>query len=95
MAKALANELGLLTIPYPSGVYTGAGTSDILACADGGVFVAVECKTEGDDLRPGQRRFLERVRALGGIAIEARSTAQAVRDVREELMRHESTRLAE
>lgn len=52
-----------------------AGTSDRTACLPNGMFCAVECKaTTG--LSPRQRRYLDRVHALGGVAIVARSVEE-------------------
>lgn len=49
-----------------------AGTSDRTVCLPNGMFCAVECKAT-TDLSLRQRRYLDRVRALGGVAIVARS----------------------
>lgn len=47
-----------------------AGTSDRTVCLPNGMFCAVECKAT-TDLSPRQRRYLDRVRSLGGVAIVA------------------------
>jgi hypothetical protein len=49
------------------------GSSDILGILPGGRFLAVECKAEHGRLSPDQRQFLADVKALGGMAIVARS----------------------
>jgi len=54
------------------------GSSDIIAIAPDGVFVAVECKTAKGRPTPEQTRFIEAVRAKGGRAGIARSGADAV-----------------
>jgi hypothetical protein len=50
-----------------------AGSADIIGVLPGGRFLAVEVKAKGGRLTPEQSAFLERVRALGGITILARS----------------------
>lgn len=50
---------------------TRAGIADILACFEG-FFVAVECKSATGVLSEQQKRFIENVRAAGGVAIVAR-----------------------
>jgi len=63
------------------------GTSDILGwkeypliCEHGKAarFVAFEVKVGRDELRPGQRWFLDKVKASGGIALEIRDIMTAV-----------------
>ena len=54
------------------------GSSDIIAIAPDGVFVAVECKTAKGRPTPEQTRFIEAVLAKGGRAGIARSGADAV-----------------
>lgn len=49
-----------------------AGTSDRTVCLPNGMFCAVECKAT-TDLSPRQRKYLDKVRSLGGVAIVARS----------------------
>jgi hypothetical protein len=49
------------------------GSADILGCLPGGRFLAVECKAEHGRLSPEQRQFLADVKALGGLAIVAKS----------------------
>lgn len=48
-----------------------AGTSDRTACLPNGMFCAVECKAT-TDLSPRQRKYLDKVHRLGGVAIVAR-----------------------
>ena len=64
------------------------GTSDILGwkeypliCEHGKAarFVAFEVKVGRDELRPGQRWFLDKVKASGGIALEIRDIMTAVK----------------
>lgn len=54
------------------------GSSDIIAIAPDGVFVAVECKTAIGQPTDAQVRFLEAVRAHGGRSGIARSGNEAV-----------------
>lgn len=54
------------------------GSSDIIAIAPDGVFVAIECKTAIGQPTDAQVRFLEAVRRQGGRAGIARSGAEAV-----------------
>jgi hypothetical protein len=49
------------------------GSADILGCLLGGRFLAVEVKAECGRLSPEQKRFLEEIGGLGGLAIVARS----------------------
>jgi hypothetical protein len=49
------------------------GSSDILGILPRGRFLAVECKAEHGRLSPEQRQFLTDVKALGGLAIVAKS----------------------
>ena len=54
------------------------GSSDVIAIAPDGIFVAVECKTAKGRPTPEQKRFMEAVRAKGGRAGVARSGEEAV-----------------
>ena len=54
------------------------GSSDIIAIAPDGVFVAVECKTAKGRPTPEQARFIQAICAKGGRAGIARSGADAV-----------------
>ena len=54
------------------------GSSDIIAIAPDGAFVAVECKATKGRPTPEQTRFIEAVRAKGGRAGIARSGSEAV-----------------
>lgn len=49
------------------------GVSDILGLFEDGRFLAIEVKTKTGRLSDFQREFLERVKAMGGLAIVARS----------------------
>ena len=49
------------------------GSADILGCLPGGRFLAVECKTGYGRLSPEQRDFLADIKALGGLAVMAKS----------------------
>lgn len=52
-----------------------AGTSDHTCCLPGGAFCAIEDKAAHGRLSDAQKRYRERVEAMGGIYIEARSAA--------------------
>lgn len=62
------------------------GTADLLGVRTSaehfGQFIALECKTGKDALRPEQVAFLDTVRKHGGIALEVRSVEQAVEALR-------------
>jgi hypothetical protein len=60
-----------------------AGTSDKTCCI-GGVFVAIETKSDKGKQSEAQARYQVRVEALGGLYILARSSA----DVRAALVQH-------
>jgi hypothetical protein len=49
------------------------GQSDILGVLPGGRFLAIEVKREGQQATEEQRRFIERVNAVGGVAFVAHS----------------------
>lgn len=53
------------------------GSSDLIGMAPGGLFLAVECKLNSGRLSDGQRRFLELVYRLGGVAVVCRSADEA------------------
>lgn len=54
------------------------GSSDLIGIAPGGRFLAVEIKTPTGKATPEQLRFIEAVRARGGIAGIARSPEEAL-----------------
>jgi hypothetical protein len=49
------------------------GSSDILGLLPGGRFFAAECKAPDGRLSPEQRQFLADIKALGGMAVVAKS----------------------
>jgi hypothetical protein len=61
------------------------GSADILGILPGGRFLAVECKAPDGRLSPEQRQFLADIKALGGMAIVAKSC----RDIEAALMEAE------
>jgi len=65
-------------------VFRGAkkGTSDILACWPGGLFIAVEAKLRGKKPKPEQNAFLARIREIGGLAIVAYSPQDVEREIK-------------
>ena len=74
------NNVGVLKnaagIPIRFGL--AVGSSDLIGIAPGGRFLAVEIKTPTGKATPEQMRFIEAVRARGGIAGIARSPAEAL-----------------
>ena len=57
------------------------GVSDLICCVRG-IFLAIEVKREkGGKLREHQRRFLEKVKNVGGVAIVATSLDQVIETV--------------
>ena len=74
------NNVGVLKnaagIPIRFGL--AIGSSDLIGIAPGGRFLAVEIKTPTGKATPEQIRFIEAVRARGGIAGIARSPAEAL-----------------
>jgi hypothetical protein len=72
--KAWSNPSGAVKIRPGKFMSFGLkGSSDILGLLPGGRFLAVECKAPGGRLSPEQRQFLADIKALGGMAIVARS----------------------
>lgn len=74
------NNVGTLKnaagIPIKFGLCVGS--SDLIGITPGGKFLAVEIKTPTGKPTPEQTRFIEAVRARGGIAGIARSPAEAL-----------------
>lgn len=74
------NNVGVLKnaagIPIRFGL--AVGSSDLIGIAPGGRFLAVEIKTPTGKATTEQLRFIEAVRARGGIAGIARSPAEAL-----------------
>jgi hypothetical protein len=54
------------------------GSADIIGIAPGGRFLAVEVKTKTGRVSPDQARFIEHVKAKGGVAGVARSVQDAL-----------------
>lgn len=74
------NNTGVLKnaagIPIKFGLCVGS--SDLIGIAPGGRFLAVEIKTQKGKATPEQIRFIDAVRARGGIAGIARSPEDAL-----------------
>lgn len=74
------NNCGVLKnaagIPIRFGL--AVGSSDLIGIAPGGRFLAVEIKTPTGKATTEQMRFIEAVRARGGVAGIARSPAEAL-----------------
>jgi hypothetical protein len=77
---AWRNDTGAYQTPERRVIRYGLckGSSDIIAIAPDGVFVAVECKTAKGRATPEQLRFIAAVQAKGGRAGIARSGVDAV-----------------
>lgn len=81
-AVTLRTSAGLIQIDERKFSMGAVGTSDRTCCLPGGMFCAIEIKAEHGNLTPSQGKYLDRVRAIGGLAFVARSAA----DVRSELV---------
>jgi hypothetical protein len=72
--KAWNNPTGAVRIAPDRWIHFGKkGSADLLGCLPGGRFLAIEMKAPGGRLSPEQKKFLEDIRGLGGLAIVARS----------------------
>lgn len=76
----LKNQAG---IPIKFGLCVGS--SDLIGIAPSGQFLAIEVKTTTGRIRPEQTRFIEAIRAKNGIAGIARSPADALRLLADQL----------
>jgi hypothetical protein len=82
--KAWSNPSGAVRIRPGKFMSFGLkGSSDILGILPGGRFIAVECKARGGRLSPEQREFLADIKALGGLAIVAKSWTDRDQALRE------------
>ena len=57
---------------------TRRGTSDVVVCYKGR-FIAFECKSATGELSEQQIRFIEKVRAAGGIGVEVQCMLDVIR----------------
>lgn len=57
------------------------GVSDILGILPGGIFLAIEVKTDKGVLSHNQSTFISEVRQYGGLAFVARSPKDAITDL--------------
>lgn len=76
-------QAGCVVFPQPATPMGLAGRPDIVACAPGGRFLAVEVKGPAGRVTPRQALLLEQVRAAGGVAGVARSVEDALKLVEE------------
>jgi len=80
---------GTQVIEGPQGrrVFRGMkkGTSDILACWPGGLFIAVEAKMPGNKPTPEQEQFLAHIHDCGGLAVVAYSVDDVENAIRERI----------
>jgi hypothetical protein len=82
--KAWNNPSGAVRIATDRWLHFGLkGSADILGLLPGGRFLAVECKAQDGRLSPEQRQFLEDIKALGGMAIMAKSWQEIDQALRE------------
>jgi len=75
--RKVLKQLGVVAVKFWGGPMTERGVSDLLCCFQGR-FVAIEVKRSGGRLSPEQERFLERVRAAGGLGIVAYSVDDVI-----------------
>jgi hypothetical protein len=82
--KAWSNPSGAVRIrPRKFMSFGLKGSSDILGLLPGGRFLAIECKAKGGRLSPEQREFLSDIKALGGMAVVAKSWTDIDQALRE------------
>jgi hypothetical protein len=82
--KAWNNPTGAGRIAPDRWLHFGKkGSADILGILPGGRFLAVECKAPHGRLSPEQREFLEDIKALGGLAVVAKSWLEIDQALRE------------
>ncbi len=78
----IRNNTGLVVVSDESSRrairFGRAGSSDIIACAPGGQFVAIECKSSYGKVSKSQQEFLEKVRKLGGVALVVRNIDELI-----------------
>jgi len=55
-----------------------AGSSDIIACSPDGRFFAIECKSKKGRLTENQKKFLQKVLELGGVALVVRNIDELI-----------------
>jgi len=76
------NNTGALKDKSDRPVFFGKpGSADIIGLLPGGRFIAVECKAEKGRLSEKQKKFLEDVEQLGGLAVVARSVDDVMQAV--------------
>ncbi len=76
--KAALEARGCVVYPQPATPTGITGRPDLLVCAPGGRFVALEVKVKRGRLRPAQQRQLERIEAAGGRGAEVWSVDHAL-----------------
>lgn len=54
------------------------GAPDIIGCAPGGIFLAIECKTKTGKVSQQQKEFLQKVHSFGGFSIIVRDVEDLV-----------------
>jgi len=55
-----------------------AGSSDIIACSSDGRFFAIECKSKKGRLTENQKKFLQKVLELGGVALVVKNIDELI-----------------
>lgn len=80
-AIVFRNNVGFATYPNGTVVKYGVcnpGGSDLIGLAPGGRFLAIEVKVPGQRPTPEQQRFIDAVKAAGGVAGVARTVEEAL-----------------
>jgi hypothetical protein len=75
--RQVLGQLGAVAVKFWGGPMTERGVSDLLCCYEGR-FLAIEVKRPGGRVSPEQERFLERVRAAGGIGLVIHSIDELI-----------------
>jgi hypothetical protein len=88
-ARVWRNNTGVLLDANKRPVRFGLcrGSSDLIGITRAGRFLAVECKRgRGGVVTPEQTQFLDTIRAMGGVAILARSGEDVTKALTEETL---------
>ncbi len=76
--KAALEARGCVVYPQPATPAGITGRPDLLVCAPGGRFVALEVKTVGGRVTPAQWHQLQRINAAGGLVAVVNSVEGAL-----------------
>lgn len=75
-ARVFRNNVGLFTTIDGRKIKTGLlkGSADLIGIAQDGTFLSIECKRPvGGELSPEQKKWMDMINKLNGIAIVAKS----------------------